>query len=65
MTEDYIRRRITNRDSHFARQKKEGLTTLRYEVKIYTPEFYSWVFRGEKINLFSSFDLRKNIMLVK
>jgi hypothetical protein len=65
VTEDYIRRRVTNRESHFARQLNEGLATLRYEVKIFTPEFYSWIFRREEINLFLSFDLRKNLMMVK
>ena len=65
ITDDYVRRRITNRESHFARQLSEGLTTLKYEVKIFTPEYYSWIFRKEKINLFGSFDVRKNLSFVK
>lgn len=65
MAEDYIKRRITNRESHFSKRLSDGLTTLKYEVTIYTPEFYSWLFQKEKINLFSSFDLRKNLDMVK
>jgi hypothetical protein len=65
VTEDYIKRRITNRDSHFSRRTSDGLTTLKYLVLIYTPEFYSWMIKKEKINLFLSFDIRKNLSIVK
>ena len=37
IAEDYVRRRITNRESHFNRQNSAGLKTLKFEVIIYTP----------------------------
>ena len=61
VTSDYIKRRVTNRESHFTRRISNGITTLVYQVLIYTPEFYSWIIRNERINLFSSFDIRKNL----
>jgi 1-phosphatidylinositol-4-phosphate 5-kinase len=60
-----VRRRVTNRDSHFHRQNSAGLKTLRFEVSIYTPEYYSWLFRKEDLNLFHSFDIRRNLSQVK
>jgi hypothetical protein len=38
---------------------------LRFEVSIYSPEYYSWLFRKEGLNLFHSFDIRRNLSQVK
>lgn len=61
ITQEYITRRITNRESHFDRRLSDGLTTLSYRVTTYSPELYGWIFKHENMNLFSSFDLRKNL----
>jgi hypothetical protein len=34
-------------------------------VSIYTPEYYSWLFRKDGLNLFKSFDIRRNLSQVK
>ena len=65
IAEEYIRRRITDRQSHFVREHTAGLKTLSYDVTIYNPEYYSWLVERERIELFESLDTRKNLERVK
>ena len=66
VTDEYIMRRISNRESLIANQKLDGLRPLEYKVTIFAVEvFAEMIFQQTDLNVFHSFNINSNINLVK
>lgn len=66
ISDEYILRRSNPRESALVRQKLEGLRALDYEVTLYAAGMFARLISAElDANIFRSFDLGRNIPLIK